>query len=859
VVVATSALQREHGARQRVRDALRSRPRRGGHRRWSRTRVWHAAELVPLAGIQQPDRVEISAAVQRYRVSCGRRTAGDDELFAHLVALVHVLYGKAHTERAEDAEGARAKGSAHFATTYEQIMAALAQKFGIWGPAPEKDTPEREEWVTAHRPRLYDWLEILRQSGLITHGSGGVKDNARVWWRTEITVLGVPADLTADELAAAKAYAAAFPDRERDRRRRGRVRPYEAIFKAAKRPTKAQKRAKAIATARASYRARRASQNGSSGGPCSPTLPPTGATVDFETLLQEETSSTPDTSLDRTGVRRRPHPGTPELSRRLRRGDSADHRTVRPTRGGGDLEPPAGYVGEGKGEFCGRGRRSRSGAESRRRPRGPVSAVERATWVEEGLFMAQTLRERVSEFDLADAGTLEAITRAWYLERFGEDEMMRRLPWCPRFVVAELVDAAELYRRNVAAKLPGMPACPIGALMRMASTPLPPYEVRVRQDDGRWRTFTRYPELGETIAYAVRGLRMLARDMAAANILLEDRRPAVTRPELYQRPAPSRLGHQRPDVWDETDPEVRRERIRDQLGKAGGNPRRHDTVESMELELIDRERHDLLPAEFAYPSPTAMRAHRGAWMPAWYVPTPDALSPVSAWAQILDGAREWIDEQTIELWLTALAPIELADGTLTVAGPATHAKFAQTRLAKVLDEIREASGVARRLRIVDLDDFTGGRHHAPPRPPAGDPAADGKAARARRHLKRIDAERRRLLAERDATLTDTELVARRNSHTPANERWDELLDIAATRPEFHSRMVVDLWLRPLLPSFGEDGVLTLYGHATTMQAVRPRLGDQVAHLVATILGGRGVRWHAIDEDQALSDDDDERS
>lgn len=465
--------------------------------------------------------------------------------------------------------------------------------------------------------------------------------------------------------------------------------------------------------------------------------------------------------------------------------------------------------------------------------------------------MAQTLRGAGAEVDLTDGPTLEAITRAWYLERYGEDEMMRLLPWCPRFDVAELVDAAALYRRNAAAKLPGWPTDPLGALLRMASTPLPPYEVRVRQEDGRWRTFTRYSERPETIAYAVRGLRMLARDMAAAAVLLEDRRPAVQQPDLYQRPTAGRVAFRQQvrEAWDE-DEATRRQRVRDQLVKAGGNPRRHHDCESMELELVDRERHDLLPAEFAYPSPTKMRAHRGAWMPAWYVPTPDALSPVSAWAQILDTAKQWIDDHTIELWLTALAPIELADGTLTVAGPTTHVQFVTSRMAKILDEIREATGVARRLRVVDLADFSGGRHHTPPRPPAADPGADGKSARARRHLKRMEIERRRLLAERDQTISDTELVARRTSATAQNETWDELLDIAATRAEFHGPTVVDLWLRPLLPHFGEDGILTLTGHASTIEPVRMRLGDQLAHLVRTIVGGRGVAWNAIDDSEA---------
>lgn len=871
MVVVTTALRREHGARARTREARRSRLRRGGHRRWSRDRIWHAAEHVELAGLREPSRVEISAAVQRVRVAAGRTSAGDDELFAHLVALVHVLYAKAHTEGGKD-------GSARFATTYEQIMSALAQKFGIWGPAPTKDSPDREAWVAHHRPRLYDWLEILRRAELLSHDSRGVKDNARVWWRTEITVLGVPASLTREELDAAAAYAAAFQDRERDRRRRGRLRPYAEIFRKAKPPTTAQKKTKAVATARAAYQAKRDSSFGSSGGPFSPAFP-SGTAATPESFAETQTFKSPYTPKDRTGESKLSHPGSPDEARWLRHNQSAapaPHPHGKRTRTVEHNGNPV--IGKRTGLKFGQSG-AKNGHAGRRRPSGPVLLVDRAVWVQQGAEMAQRLREGLI-VDVGAPGMPEAITRAWYVTAYGEEEMLRLLPWSPRFDVAELREAASLYSRHLAARLPGMPVDPIAALMRMASTPLPPYERHIRRTDGSWKTVVHHPQRPETIGYAVRGLRMLARDMAAANVLLEDRKPQIRWAGRYQQPQPGRFAFRTAtdtSVWAEETTAQRAERIRDQLLAAGGNPRRHDSLDTMELELIDRERHDLLPHDYSHPSPTAMRAHRGAWMPDWYTPAPSPTSPVDAWNRLLSAAagkptseaqagpfvpERWISENDLTLWLSALSPIQLADGTLTVAGEASYTGYVRQRLHQRLEDLARTLGIAQRLRITDLDEFTGGRHITPPAPQHVD--ADGKHARARRHLRRIEQERLRLLNERfdaqrgtwngqthpgvtPAVAYDTWIVNRRRLQSPDNKLWDEILDVAATRAEFQSELVVDLWLRPLLPHFGNDGILTLYGTAATLQPVRTRLGEQLTHLIR-LSGGHGITWHALDEE-----------
>lgn len=839
MVVVTSAVGRGHGARSRGRDVRRGGPHRRGHR-FSPKRQWHAAERVGLVGLVEPRRLEITAAIQQVRLSEGKARAGDDRLEAHMCALMHVLYVKAH-------EG---PGSAHFATSYEQIMAALAQRFGIWGPAPAFGSPEREAWVKDHRPRLYDWLELGRRAGLIA--GGGVVDNADIWWRTEITVLGVPANLSREALRSAQARIASFPDRERDRMRRGRHTPWKAIFAKAKPPTKLQKQRAAIAKAQAKRSAERSHQSGNSGGPVSPSLPSEAEEAPKE-LSSNQTSDSPYRPLDRTGVRGRTRPGKPEDVRRLRRRERNASQSGPDQADWSDRESTGPVTSEGRHGAQRPVRQRGDSDQSHRQPRGPVSAVERAIWVEEGVAMAQTLRHGSSELDLTDSATLEAITRAFYLARYGEDEMMRRLPWCPRPTASSpdqsidaMRDAFELYRRNIAARLPGMPRDPVAALMRMASTPLPPYEVNAKGPNGRWKTFTRYPQRPDQIGYAIRGLRMLARDMAAANTLLTGQTPSIRWADRYQQPKPGRLDFRKPQqTWDETTDE-RRERLRDQLIAAGGNPRQHDTTESMELELIDREHHDLLPHQYSHPSPTAMRAHRGAWMPAWYTPTPAPDSPNDAWNHILQAAEPWISLHNIETWLHGLTPIELSDDTLTLAGPRHIVDYVQRALGTALEEITHASGAARRLRIVALDSYTGAKHCTPPPPPRHEPAADGKHARAKRHLRRIDEQRKRVLAERDHTITDTELLARRRSETPQNRTWDQLLDIAATRPEFRGTTVVNLWLRPLLPHFGNDGILTLYGHDATIETVRKHLGSQLTHLLRTILGGESIRWCAID-------------
>lgn len=845
MVVATAALQRQHAARARPRPPRRRDRHRRGHR-FSPKRVWQLAGHEPLEALTQPSVVDVIAAIQQTRVADGRARRGDDRLEAHLVALLDVLYRLAHGEKRHGRAG-----SARFATTYDQLATALHQRFGIFPPPPdeERDPEARAEWLRKLRPLLYDWLELARRARLITNDSRGVKDNAGVWWRTEITVLGTP-ELPAEALDAAERRWAAFPDRERDRQRRGRQTPYAQIYRIAKAPSKAQKKRLAVARAKATYRARRAHGNGNSGGPFGPTVVPAEPHVEMEERSLEETLADTDTPTNRTSVRGRKRPGN---APRLRRRHPADQLPAPQRPGGGNLDASVQPLTEGGRADLGHLREFSDGLDALWERRYGRWLAESAMWVEDGLRMAQIVREPARRDALSRGELIEAILRSWYLERYGADDMMQRLPWCPRPPandakrnVAAMFDAFDLYARHAAAALPGWPSDPVLALLRMASTPLPPYQRYERQPDGSWRSRTVKPGLPDTIGYAIAGLRMLARDMAAANTLLQARRPHISRPELYQPPAPSRFGHKRPDVWDEHDTLTRRDRIRDQLVAAGGNPRQHDTVDSMELELIDRERHGLLPLDFGYPSPIAMRAHAGRWMPDWHSPTPEPVSPADAWAQITDAARQWLDLDTIELWLEPMTALEHADGTLTIGAETRHLSFVRDRLGRLLDEIREATGAARRLQLVDLADPTRGRPDTPPKT-YGDPGADGQTSRAKRHLRRHEQERRRLLAECDHTLTATELVARRASDTDHNRRWDELLDIADTRREFHSRTVVTLFLRPLLPHFGHDGILTLTGPSDRLEPIRKHLGDQVTLLVRTLAGGKAVRWQAIDD------------
>ncbi len=256
-----------------------------------------------------------------------------------MCALIHVLYTKAHGEQRE----ARS-GSARFATTYEQLTVALAQRFGIWGPVPADDSTEREKWVKDHRPLLYDWLELARRARLITHDSRGVRDNANIWWRTEITVLGTP-ELPADSMRAAAARIESFADRERDRQRRGRQTPYAAIFAAAKAPTKAKKKRAAVGRAKARYHARRRGQSGNSGGPFRPTVVPTEPHVDTNQLSLEETPADTSTPTNRTSVRGRKRPGS---APRLRRKLGAGQRPSPPQSYGGKLNAAPPPLTEGR-------------------------------------------------------------------------------------------------------------------------------------------------------------------------------------------------------------------------------------------------------------------------------------------------------------------------------------------------------------------------------------------------------------------------------------------------------------------------------------------------------------------------------
>ncbi len=265
--------------------------------------------------------------------------------------------------------------------------------------------------------------------------------------------------------------------------------------------------------------------------------------------------------------------------------------------------------------------------------------------------------------------------------------MMRRLPWCPRPPasdekrnVAAMFAAFDLYARHAHAALPGWPTDPVLALLRMASTPLPPYQRYERQPDGSWRSRTDAPGLPDTIGYAIAGLRMLARDMAAADTLLQARRPHISRPELYRPPAPNRLGQERPDVWDEPDKLTRRDRIRDQLVAAGGT--RASTTPSTPWSSSSSTANATACSPSSSPTPAPPRC----------APTPplDArLAPADPRAG-LTSRRLGNDHRrraplarpdTIELWLTPMTPLGHADGTLTIGAQTRHLSFVRTRSA----------------------------------------------------------------------------------------------------------------------------------------------------------------------------------
>jgi hypothetical protein len=113
-----------------------------------------------------------------------------------------------------------AQRSARFATSIAQLVAGVAPVIG-WGAMPT-DAAERARFVRAHRKSVQRWLDDLQAAGVVAHEPE--RDQAGMWWRTQIVLLSSPRPV-AVELAAARTRARGWKRRERARRRRSRVAP----------------------------------------------------------------------------------------------------------------------------------------------------------------------------------------------------------------------------------------------------------------------------------------------------------------------------------------------------------------------------------------------------------------------------------------------------------------------------------------------------------------------------------------------------------------------------------------------------------------------------------------------------------
>jgi hypothetical protein len=118
-----------------------------------------------------------------------------------------------------------AAGSARFATSVGQLVAALAPVIG-WGPVP-RDRAERARFVRAHRRSVQRWLDDLQTAGLVVHEPE--RDGDGVWWRTQIVLPTAPT-LESAALLRARRRARGWGARELRRRRVARIAPTLAVI-----------------------------------------------------------------------------------------------------------------------------------------------------------------------------------------------------------------------------------------------------------------------------------------------------------------------------------------------------------------------------------------------------------------------------------------------------------------------------------------------------------------------------------------------------------------------------------------------------------------------------------------------------
>jgi hypothetical protein len=170
-------------------------------------RRWYRPAVEPLPA--EPGRLVVSALLGRARRARGCGTPGDDRVETRAYALKRYLFRLGHAQR-----------SARFATSIAQLVVGVTPVIG-WGPVP-RDAAGRARFVRARRKSVQRWLDDLQAAGVIAHEPE--RDQAGMWWRTQIVLLATPEPDT-DELAVARRRARGWKRRERARQRRGRVAP----------------------------------------------------------------------------------------------------------------------------------------------------------------------------------------------------------------------------------------------------------------------------------------------------------------------------------------------------------------------------------------------------------------------------------------------------------------------------------------------------------------------------------------------------------------------------------------------------------------------------------------------------------
>ncbi|MBV9804114.1 MAG: hypothetical protein JO130_13025, partial [Solirubrobacterales bacterium] len=205
---------------------------RRGPRAPSRRAFRHAGQLP-----EQPQGVEILAAVAQARARAGREQGWDARLESSLLAVHGYLWRRGRGEK-----WAGAQGSVRYGCSIAQLVFGLAPIMGWRGIPDRHDTAGRMRFVKRHRKSVQRWLAWLELAELVHHTPQ--QDEEGFWWRTIIELRPTP-PLEKDMLKAARRRRLGWCEAEERRRARGRHRDLTLILRRAQ-LTRSQRRARAV-------------------------------------------------------------------------------------------------------------------------------------------------------------------------------------------------------------------------------------------------------------------------------------------------------------------------------------------------------------------------------------------------------------------------------------------------------------------------------------------------------------------------------------------------------------------------------------------------------------------------------------